>query len=325
VSLFLCVAIPTLLRADPGRDAKAPARVAFTAELRLPELTRFALFRDPEAEHLDLHRPGEPLFAGTDPIPLGKVVAVREESLVIFLTGGQTVEILKGGRLPGRRVLIFERSVLLDTLRFQVRYGTPTAPPGAGYSVVELRGRQAILQRDALPGEGQATGGVAAEAGRPADSLAALVPPGATSRPPADKLADLVNRMPLREVAPDTWEVPTKDAMALESHVGELLAETLRSSTLSLTSQSGVALNVETSLGTGTLDRQGFLINSLKLAQRMGLEMGDRILFVNDHAVNSLASLYHLYRSLKSDPGVSEVKVVVTRRSQIRTVTYRLR
>ncbi len=66
------------------------------------------------------------------------------------------------------------------------------------------------------------------------------------------------------------------------------------------------------------------MINSLKLAQRAGLEMGDRILFVNDEPVNSLGGLYQTYKKLKSDAGVSEVKVVVNRANQLRTLTYRI-
>ena len=53
--------------------------------------------------------------------------------------------------------------------------------------------------------------------------------------------------------------------------------------------------------------------------------MGDRILFVNKQPVNSLGGLVRIYKELKSDPALSEVKVVVKRGDQVRTLTYRIR
>jgi CO dehydrogenase nickel-insertion accessory protein CooC1 len=52
--------------------------------------------------------------------------------------------------------------------------------------------------------------------------------------------------------------------------------------------------------------------------------MGDRILFVNDEPVNSLGGLYRMYKKLNADTGVSEVKVVLNRANQLRTLTYRI-
>jgi S1-C subfamily serine protease len=82
---------------------------------------------------------------------------------------------------------------------------------------------------------------------------------------------------------------------------------------------------MDTSLGSGTLDRRGFKIEYAKLARRTGLEVGDRILFVNDQPVNSVGGLYRIYRQLKSESALSEVKVVINRNNQLQTLTYRIR
>ncbi len=298
------------------------ARIDFTAEVRLPQPTWFALIRDPARRHLSLHKPGEALYAGNEPLPLGKVLRVDERSLALALQSGQSLEVKKGARLPGRKGLVFAGSVLLDTLRLQIRHGAPTGPPARDYSVVEIRGRQAILQRDALPTEGGSA--VAAAAPRPAGGR--LEPVGGTgsSAVRAAALASLINAAPIREVAPGTWEVRAHDAQEFSSHAEALFSEALASATPHFTPWYGLALTVDTSLGGGTLDRRGLLINSLTLAQRAGLEMGDRILFVNDEPVNSLGGLYRMYKKLGSDTGVSEVRVVVNRSNQLRTLTYRI-
>jgi membrane-associated protease RseP (regulator of RpoE activity) len=129
----------------------------------------------------------------------------------------------------------------------------------------------------------------------------------------------------MREVAPDTWEVPARDVQEIGNHAGQVFSEALASAVPSLTPWYGVALKVATSLGGGTLDRRGFLVENLKLAQQAGLELGDRILFVNDEPVNSLGGLYRMYKKLSADTGVSEVTVVVNRANQLRTLTYRVR
>ncbi len=75
----------------------------------------------------------------------------------------------------------------------------------------------------------------------------------------------------------------------------------------------------------GTLDRRGFLIGYGKLARRAGLEVGDRVLFVNGQPVNSIGGLVRIYRQLRSESALSEVKVVINRNNQLQTLTYRIR
>jgi hypothetical protein len=323
--VLVFLASPTLLESAQGEKAKPDALVEFTAEVRLPAPTRFALIRDAEVDHQSLHKPGEPIFVGADPLPLGKLLRVDENAMVLALTSGHTVQVPKGTQFPGGRGLIFIRGVLLETLRYQIRYGRTAAAPGADYSLVEIRGRQAILQRDALPGEGRTGGVIAVGPGLPPGRMGTAASGGPSSRPKENTLATLVSNIPIHEVAPDTWELPAHDAKEIGNHSSQLLFESLGSATPSVTMRYGIALTVDTSLGNGTLDRRGFLVNHLTLASRLGLDMGDRILFVNDEPVNSLGGLYRIHKKLKSDSQVSEVKLVVNRSNQLRTLTYRLR
>jgi hypothetical protein len=305
-----------------NRSLQGEARVEFMAEVRLPQPTRFALIRDPAGKLLTLHKAGEALYAGNDPLPLGKILRVDEGAMALVLTSGQTLEFKKGAKLPGQKGFVYAGSVVLDRLRFQVRHGVPSAVPGTDYSVVEVQGRQATLQRDALPSDGQSAVANLVPTNREGQNQ--LLEGVGFPRSGGATLATLVNAVQLREVTPDTWEVPAYEAQEIGSHVGALFSEALASATPHFTPWYGLALTVNTSLGGGSLDRRGFLISSMKLAQRAGLEMGDRILFVNDEPVNSLGGLYRMYRKLKADTGVSEVKVVVNRDNQLRTLTYRL-
>jgi hypothetical protein len=289
------------LEARRGEGSQLEARVEFAGEVRLPETTRFALIRDPATGYLGLYKDGEALFENGKPLPLAKIVAVYDETLVLTLPSGRVVEIPRGGKLPGHRRLVFVRSALIDRLRYQVRY-EPTAMSSSEYVVVEIAGRQALLERrtDSVPG---------------GSSFAAEGVP----------LPELVDRVAFVEVVPGTWQVPAQAVKQIGSQVGPLLTEALSSATPSFTRGYGIALTLDTSIGTGTLDRRGFLIGTARLAHRAGLEVGDRILFVNDQPVNSIGGLYRIYRQLKSESTLSEVKVVINRNNQMRTLTYRIR
>ncbi len=138
-------------------------------------------------------------------------------------------------------------------------------------------------------------------------------------------MAELVDRVAFVKVAPGTWQVPAQAVKQIGGQVGPLLTEALSSATPSFTRGYGIALKLDTSLGSGTLDRRGFLIGTARLASRAGLEVGDRILFVNDQPVNSVGGLYRIYRQLKSESALSEVKVIINRSNQMQTLTYRIR
>jgi hypothetical protein len=291
----------TFVEAGRGEGSQPEARVELVGEVRLPETTRFALIRDPVTGYLGLYKDGEAIFENGKPMPLAKVVAAYDETLVLTLPSGRVAEVPRGGKLPGHRRLVFVRSALIDTLRYQVRY-EPTAISSSEYVVVEIAGRQALLER-----------------------RTDLVPRGSPFVAEGIPLPELVDRVAFVEVAPGTWQVPAQAVKQIGGQVGPLLTEALSSATPSFTRGYGIALRLDTSLGSGTLDRRGFLIGTAKLARRAGLEVGDRILFVNDQPVNSVGGLYRIYRQLKSESALSEVKVVINRNNQMQTLTYRIR
>ncbi|HXZ43486.1 MAG TPA: VCBS repeat-containing protein, partial [archaeon] len=228
-SLFMLLTCPTPVTGATARNARVEVQTEFKAEVRLPTPTWFALLRDPETGHQGLHKAGEPIFAGTEPLPLGTLVTVNADALVLTRPSGEPVRIGEGSRLPGHRKLLFVRSVLLDTLRFEVRTGGPPASPGEEYSVTQIQGRQAILQRGRFPGEGPGTAPLFA--GNRADPAGAAGPAATTKRP----LVALLNGLPMREVARDTWEISARDSREIGSYVGAFLSEAMASATPSLT------------------------------------------------------------------------------------------
>ena len=322
--LAFLLALADLLEAGQAQKSQPEGRVEVVGDVRLPQPARFVLIHDPATGHLGLYRDGEAVFDDDSPVPIGKIVVVDDHTLRIVLAGGQTVEIPEGTRLPAPRTLVFIRSAWLDTLRFQLRFGRAGAS-NKNYSVVDVRGRQAILERRAAPGEDLPKASIIAVPGSPRDLKGPRAAGGSITVGEPGTAADTVNRIPFAEVGPDTWEIPERNARELGSEIWPLLSETLLSATPVVTFGDGVGLRLNNPLGTGTLDSEGFRIDYVKLARRTGLEVGDRILSVNDQPVNSAGSLVRLYRQLSSDAGVSEVNVLIRRGREQRTITYRIR
>ena len=313
-----------LLEAGQAQKPQPESRVEVVGDVRLPQPARFALIRDAATGLVSLHREGEPIFEGDSPLPLGKIVAVEDRVLRVALTSGPDVQIAEGARLPGQHQLIFVRSAWLTALRFQLRYGAAPAS-SRQYAVVDIQGQRAILERGAAPGEDLPKASIIAVPGSPRDLKGPRVAGGGIAVGEPGTMADTVNRIPFAEVSPDTWEIPERNLRELGREAWPLLSETLLGATPVVTFNDGVGLHLNNALGTGTLDSEGFRIDYMKLARRTGLEVGDRILSVNDQPVNSAGSLVRLYRQLSSDAGVSELNVLIRRGADLRTVTYRIR
>lgn len=321
-SVLLFVGVTMVVEAAPPGKPQAAGRATVVGEVRLPRPARFALAHDPATGHTGLYTEGESIFAEDYPLPVGNVVAVDEDLLILSPPSGPAVKVSLGARLPGRLGLIFVRSVLLDTLRYQTRPGA--AAPGSTYAVVDIDGARATLERTASAGKVQ-TAREPSPAIAPATQSSGAPLAGESS--PTQQgmtLADIMEHIPLAEVAPDTWEVPGHEVKQLGDHVGSLLAETLRSARPVLTT-GGIGLRLNTSLGSGTLDSQGFLIQYANLARRTGLEVGDRILFVNEEPVNSVGGLARIYRNLRSDANLSQINVVIKRGEDTKPLAYRFR
>jgi S1-C subfamily serine protease len=61
------------------------------------------------------------------------------------------------------------------------------------------------------------------------------------------------------------------------------------------------------------------------MAEQAGIQQGDRILSVNGMPVDSLGSLYGIYRQVQRDTALTTVRVDLDRQGTHLTKTYRIR
>jgi hypothetical protein len=88
----------------------------------------------------------------------------------------------------------------------------------------------------------------------------------------------------------------------------------------------GMGLSISSAAGTGTLDSQGFTLTELKVAQPFGLQVGDTIVSLNGHRVNSRQSAWRIFQNLfVKDRDLTELRVEIHRRGARLYKTYRIR
>jgi membrane-associated protease RseP (regulator of RpoE activity) len=227
---------------------------------------------------------------------------VGPDGLTLSLTEGGTVRAPPGQSIPGARDLVFQEAVRVQTVEYRHRVvdrGIPKVLAGELY-LVGVRGTRAILQRDterAMP---------------PIHSPTAL-------------LERRLAAIPIVSVGPGIWEVAAEDVRVAMQSGEAIIAHALQESRLQLSPNVGIGLEVRTPLADVRLDRRGFVITSPNLARRAGLEIGDRILRVNDVPIDGFGALVQAYRRIKSDPSIRVVQLLVERDKMPLSLTYRVR
>jgi membrane-associated protease RseP (regulator of RpoE activity) len=197
--------------------------------------------------------------------------------------------------------------------------------------LVALEGPRAILEVETLQSAGPVSGGSAGEAASPAladatgSGAGGPLPPDAALPGRAILDGDLLEKIQVQELGRGRYEVPAADVQAVLENAARVLADLEPFVWPTLSLDAGFQYRITSAAGDGVLSRQGFTVTAPKLAERAGLQVGDTILNVNGQPVDGFASLYRIFRQVRSDPALRTVQVELDRRGTRLTQTYRLR
>lgn len=298
--LALVLAFPLVAGAQevlPAFDQPYAPRVIATQEFRPP--TTMAVISDSQGHRLLLGL-GDPIFpTGDEAAALGVITDIRPDTLMVRAGGNpESIAVNRGGRIGTRGGLTYEASVLVQAVQYRTRTVAEPGKRSAGgeWYLVEIRDARAVLQRDALP------------------------PPS-----PAEVLEERIRNVRLVAVAPHTWEVSSADVRtAMES--GEAIAvHALGNGNIGVSVGPGLEAEIKTPLANVRLGGQGLLVTDPMLAQRAGLQVGDRIIAVNDQPIQGMSGLVQAYIGIKRTPNLSNVRVLIERQGLPLTLTYRVR
>ncbi len=314
--VFALLAVVMPAAAGLAASLPVPAQILpagqASAEIRFASPARYAIVLQETGKIQSLYTSGDTIF---DPQDTTRSLTVErvESSAMIIRAGrwGRAYTLRAGNAIPGFPGLTFTRAVLLEAVEY--RYKAVDRIAHTEPVLVAVEGSRAVLEVETLH---QAT--------------AAASPPSqasVTANPPARATLDAgtLNQVRVREIGPDQYEVPKADVRPVLDNVGRVLAD-LAPTVLPIVSlKEGLQYQITSAASDGVLTNQGFLVISPKMAGQAGIELGDRILSVNGTPVDSLGSLYGIYRQVQRDPGLSMVRVDLERRGAHLTKTYRIR
>jgi hypothetical protein len=236
-----------------------------------------------------------------------------EASSVIIRAGrwGRAYPLRSGSAIPGIAGLTFTRTVLLEAVEY--RYKVVDRIAHADPVLAALDGARGVLEIETL---------------RPVTQTASLLVPNSAlaDSPPRGMLDEgLLERVKVREIDRDVYEVPAAQVRPVLDDVGRVLMDLAPSVLPILSRKEGLQYQIKSAASDGVLTGQGFLVTSPKMAEQAGIQQGDRILSVNGMPVDSLGSLYGIYRQVQRDTALTTVRVDLDRQGTHLTKTYRIR
>ncbi len=289
-------AVVLLVAAGPAAGATVPGQIPpsgqASAEVRFDSPGRYAIVLHETEKIQSLYTNGDTIFDPQDATRSLTVERVESSSMIIRAgRWGRAYTLRAGSAIPGFPGLTFTRTVLLDAVEY--RYRAVDRIVHTDPVLVALEGSRGVQEVETL------------------------------ARATLD--AGTLKQVRVREVGPDQYEVPTADVRPVLDNVGRVLVD-LAPTVLPIVSlKEGLQYQITSAASDGVLTNQGFVVTSPKMAGRAGIELGDKILSVNGTPVDSLGSLYGIYRQVQRDPGLSMVRVDLERRGAHLTKTYRIR
>ncbi len=295
----------------PGQDLPSQHGQA-SAEVHFDSPGRYAVVLHETGKIQSLYTNGDTIFDPRDPTRSLTVERVELAAMIVRAgRWGRAYTLRAGNAVPGFPGFTFTRTVLLDSVEYRYKAVDRIVHPDPVLAALE--GSRAVLEVETL---------------RPTTAAASL-PPQASVLPDPRARATLdagtLKQVRVREIGLDQYEVPTADVRPVLDNVGRVLVD-LAPTVLPIVSlKEGLQYQITSAASDGILTNQGFVVTSPKMAGRAGIELGDKILSVNGTPVDSLGSLYGIYRQVQRDPGLSMVQVDLERRGAHLTKTYRIR
>jgi hypothetical protein len=236
-----------------------------------------------------------------------------EASSMIIRAGrwGRAYPLRAGSAIPGIPGLTFTRTVLLEAMEY--RYKVVDRIAHTDPVLAALEGSRGVMEIETLP--------PTTPAAWPSSQTPVL--PDSPARATLDE--GLLERVKVREVGRDVYDVPAAQVRPVLDDVGRVLMDLAPSVLPILSRKEGLQYKISSAASDGVLTGQGFLVTSPKMAEQAGIQQGDRILSVNGMPVDSLGSLYGIYRQVQRDTALTTVRVDLDRQGTHLTKTYRIR
>ncbi len=135
------------------------------------------------------------------------------------------------------------------------------------------------------------------------------------------------SKIRVNQVDEDNYLVEGKTLRPAIEEVGKTLSLMMPQVSAILSGLPGMGLDISSAAGTGTLDSQGFTVTSIRVAQTLGIRVGDTVVSLNGHRVNSPLSAWRIFHNLfvENHYRRTELRVQIHRNGARLNKTYLIR
>ena len=285
---------------------------AGTVEIRFPAPKRYAVVQDERNKIRRLYTTGDVLFHPQNPMRSVRIQRVDPGGMVCRESHTSRERSLRPGHpVPGFPGVTFVGTVMLTQLQY--RFKMVDRITQADPVLVSLVGSHAIVEKEVLPLP-------PARLVRPAPTR----PPPQTNQRTLDP--ELFQQVRVKEMDEDTYELDEATLGPVIATVGQMLANLRTGITPTVSSETGLGLNMITAVGDGILSRRGFTVTRIAVAQTFGIQVGDTIVSLNGRPVNSPLNAWRIFQELfTGNQSLTTLHVKLVRGESLLTKTYRIR
>lgn len=296
--------------APVGRDLPSATASRFAdVQFRAPK--RFAVISQARESVRNLYTNGDHLVQPQDPTQSMSIQEVTTQGIVIRERhSGLERSLGLGEAIPGFPGLILVGTAMLDRLHYRFRVVDRIVQPEP--VLVSLVGSEAVLEKEVLR--------------LPSDPLLAApkLPPSQRTEKKVDPA--LFESVRVQEIDANTYGLSASALQAVIENIGEVFSGLGPMAIPAFSSQTGMTLNITSGVGDGTLSRSGFTVTSSRVAQIFGIEVGDTIITLNSHPVNSPLNAWWTFQEIfVKNPSLTDLRVDLIRGGSLMTKTFRIR
>ncbi len=325
LSLLATLVILTLITFLPGAASSEsehpqdlsldPSRVEIT--FLMPK--RFAVGHQATTNILRIYTNGQVLAHDKSSPQVVLVQRVVADGVVVRDTRtGRDRLVRLGQLLPGSPSTTLVGTVLLTSLEYRIKKVDRVAEGEP--RLVMLKGSKATLEkqvrrayggRQPLPPLRSQGGGKSARKRGPA---------------PKPSKVTVFDKIRVNQLDEDHYLVDSETLRPAIEEVGKTLSLMMPRVRETLFGQTGMTLSISSAAGSGTLGPQGFTVTNLSVAQTLGVQVGDTIISLNGHQVNSPMNAWWTFQTLFiRNQGFSTLQVQIDRKGTRLIKTYSIK
>ena len=284
------------------------------ADISFSSPKRYAVISDRGKNIQRLYGKGSLLFQGNRWTPVLIIERIEPQGVLIRQTKTDRKELLPfGHQLPGLPHLTLVKKVVVT----EIRYGFTVVDdqPDQEPILKRIEGSRAYLVKEVLKENLSSTRQTPLQTSIPTNS-------------PSSSPGDLISKIQITQLNEGNYEVDRDSLRPLAKSVREGLGNLRESFDLAFSVITPTRLELTSAFGDASISQQGFTITRFGnyRKEELGLQVGDRILTINDRSVTSPLNAWGVVRILLSEnKDLNQLQLKLVRDDIPITKTYHLK